>query len=78
MSGKQYWKNKIPYVTGNFLAMEGQSIVYSGELGGNSGGEHGSSIYVPQKTNGYIAGKRESAGRKISDCGSDGLAGTGR
>lgn len=21
MSGKQYWKNKIPYVTGNFLAM---------------------------------------------------------
>ena len=85
MSGKQYWKNKIPYVTGNFLAMavlavflllggkyEGQRIVYSGELAGNSGGEHGSSIYVPQKTNGYIAGKRESAGRKISDCGSDG------
>ena len=91
MSGKQYWKNKIPYVTGNFLAMAVLAVFLL--LGGNTRdsvlfirGEllvilavsMGAAYMCRRKQNGYIAGKRESAGRKISDCGSDGLAGTGR
>ena len=34
MSGKQYWKNKIPYVTGNFLAMAVLAVFLL--LGGNT------------------------------------------
>ena len=34
MSGKQYWKNKIPYVTGNFLAMAALAVFLL--LGGNT------------------------------------------